>query len=85
MLYPKAGVDIADQGPEYGRARLDDYVAKHYHKPSDEYDAGWDVSGTLQDLALYYEVGLAISNESSWPNWRSGSEFRAIRDASRGQ
>jgi len=85
MLYPKSGVDIADQGPEYGRARLDEYVARHYHKPSDEYDASWDVSGTLQDLALYYEVGLAIANDSSWPNWRSGSEFRAIRDASRGQ
>jgi hypothetical protein len=28
---------------------------------------------------------LAIANESSWANWRSGSEFRAIRDASRGQ
>lgn len=52
---------------------------------SDECAAGRDVSGTLQDFALYYAVGLAIANESSWPDGRSGSEFRAIRDASRAQ
>ena len=51
--------------------------------PADEYDAGWDVSGTLQDLALYYDVGLGLANSSRWPNWRVGTEFRALRDASR--
>jgi hypothetical protein len=30
-----------------------------------------------------YDVGLALANESTWPNWRDGSEFRAIRDKSR--
>ena len=83
MLYTKAGIDSPTQGPEYGRAWLDDYVANRYHQPSDEYDPGWDVSGTLQDLAIYYDVGLVLANEASWPNWREGSEFRAIRDQSR--
>jgi hypothetical protein len=41
------------------------------------------VSGTLQDLQVYYDVGLAIANSSRWPNWRPDSEFRAIRDRSR--
>ena len=40
-------------------------------------------SGTLQDLALYYDVALTLANEQSWPAWREGSEFRAIRDRSR--
>ncbi len=83
MLYPKSGVNSVAQGPEFGRAWLDDYVANRYHKPSDEYDPGWDVSGTLRDLAVYHEVGLALANGSDWPNWRPGNEFRAIRDASR--
>ena len=61
------------------------YVAKHYHKPSDEYDPGWDVSGTLQDLAVYYDVGLAVANSSDWPNWREGNEFRAIREQEPGR
>jgi Zn-dependent M28 family amino/carboxypeptidase len=83
MLYPKAGIDLLDGGPEAGRARLDAYVANRYHKPSDEYDASWNVAGTLADLALYYDVGRAVANESGWPQWREDSEFRAIREASR--
>jgi Zn-dependent M28 family amino/carboxypeptidase len=83
MLYPKAGVDLRGRGPEAGRAWLDDYVAHRYHTPSDAYDAAWDVRGTMQDLALYYDVGRAVANESSWPQWSDGSEFRAVREASR--
>jgi Zn-dependent M28 family amino/carboxypeptidase len=83
MIYPKAGVDLRQGGVEAGRAWLDEYVAKHYHKPSDEYDPAWDVSGTLQDLAVYYDLGLAVTNSDEWPNWREGNEFRAIRDRNR--
>jgi Zn-dependent M28 family amino/carboxypeptidase len=83
MLYPKSGVDTVARGADFGRSWLDDYTANRYHKPSDEYDPGWDVGGTLHDLAVYYDVGLAVADSDDWPNWRKGSEFRAIRDASR--
>jgi Zn-dependent M28 family amino/carboxypeptidase len=83
MLYTKAGVDSPAQGADYGKRWLEEYTANKYHKPSDEYSPDWDVSGTMQDLQLYYEVGLGIANSSRWPNWRTGSEFRAIRDKSR--
>jgi Zn-dependent M28 family amino/carboxypeptidase len=83
MLYTKAGIDSPTKGADYGRAWLEEYIANRYHKPSDEYDASWDVSGIMQDIAVYYDVGLTLANESSWPNWRDGSEFRTIRDKSR--
>ena len=83
MLYPKPGIDLLNGGPEAGRSWLDAYVANHYHKVSDEYDPNWNVSGTLADLALYYDVGRAVANESGWPQWSDESEFRAIREASR--
>jgi Zn-dependent M28 family amino/carboxypeptidase len=85
MLYTKAGVDSPEKGANYGREWLDDYVAHRYHQPSDEYDASWDVSGILQDLKVYYDVGLELANDGRWPNWREGSEFRAIRDRSRAE
>ncbi|HET9694711.1 MAG TPA: M28 family metallopeptidase [Steroidobacteraceae bacterium] len=84
MLYTKAGVDSPTMGADWGKRWLEDYTATRYHKPSDEYDPGWDVSGTLQDLQVYYDVGLALVNSQRWPNWREGTEFRAIREASRG-
>jgi Zn-dependent M28 family amino/carboxypeptidase len=83
MLYTKAGVDSPTHGADWGKRWLEEYTATRYHKPSDEYDPGWDVTGTLQDLQLYYDVGLSIANSGDWPNWRVGTEFRAIRDASR--
>ena len=83
MLYPKAGIDRPALGADYGKKWLAEYTAKRYHQVSDEYSPDWDVSGTLQDLQLYYDVGLAVANSSRWPNWRADSEFRAIRDQSR--
>jgi Zn-dependent M28 family amino/carboxypeptidase len=83
MLYTKAGVDSPDKGADWGKRWLEDYTAKRYHQPSDEYDASWDVSGIVKDLQLYYDVGRAIADSARWPNWYPGTEFRAIRDASR--
>ncbi|GGE05392.1 hypothetical protein GCM10011529_09760 [Polymorphobacter glacialis] len=60
-----------------------DYVAKRYHQPSDEYEAGWDWSGAVEDLTLYEQLGRTLADGGGWPNWLPDSEFRAIRDASR--
>ena len=79
----KAGVDSPTLVADYGKKWLAEYTTKRYHQVSDEYSPDWDVSGTLQDLQLYYDVGLAVANSSRWPNWRADSEFRAIRDQSR--
>ena len=33
-----------------------------YHKPSDEYRADWDLSGTLANIYLVFSVGLSLAN-----------------------
>ena len=83
MLYAKAGHDHREHGPSHGRAWEENYFANLYHTASDEYDPAWDVSGLLLELAIYHEVGLTLANSQDWPQWREGSEFRAIREASR--
>lgn len=83
MLYTKSGIDSPTRGSDWGKRWLEDYTAGRYHKPSDEYDPSWDVSGTLRDLEIYYDVGLGVANSNRWPNWKATSEFRAIRDRSR--
>ena len=82
MIYPGGGIDNVEFGPEYGQARADEYVAERYHKPTDEYDPTWDLSGAELDVKLYFAVGLEVANGDDWPNWNEGTEFRAIRDAS---
>ena len=47
------GVDMVDGGKERGKKLEDEYIAKHYHQPSDEFDpAQWKLDGAMEDIAL---------------------------------
>jgi Zn-dependent M28 family amino/carboxypeptidase len=81
-LYTNTGVDNVEQGAEYGKQLQEEYVAKYYHKPSDEYDPSrWNLDGAIDDLNLLFNVGKRISFETTWPQWKQGSEFKALRDS----
>jgi Zn-dependent M28 family amino/carboxypeptidase len=82
-LYPKGGIDHLEKGREYGQGLLTDYVAKRYHKAADNYDPAWDLRGIVNDLRALYAVGDVLVGSRDWPNYREGTEFKAIRDASR--
>ncbi len=79
-LYPGNGKDIIGKPPEYGMQKSEEYVAKHYHQPSDELDATWDLSGAAEDAVLLFEVGYQVANGSKYPEWKPGTEFKAKRD-----
>ena len=80
-LYIKKGIDVIGKGKEFGIKLQDEYTAKNYHQPSDEYDpATWTVEGAINDLKLLFQVGKRLAFEESWPQWKPGSEFKAIRE-----
>ncbi|MGH8243320.1 MAG: M28 family metallopeptidase [Steroidobacteraceae bacterium] len=81
-LYVKSGTALRDAPEGKGKASLDEYDAKRYHKPGDEYSEDWDVKGSIEDLRLLFEVGARVANGESWPQWRDGNEFRAVREKS---
>ncbi len=61
--------------------KLERYVANDYHQPSDEFSNEWGMSGTVQDGTLFYQIGNQLANDTtSWPKWKKGSEFKAIRE-----
>jgi len=80
-LYADNGIDHVEHGEEWTLAKMDKYTAENYHKPSDEYDPNWDLSGAIDDLRLLFKVGYRLSMESTFPSWKEGSEFKAKRDA----
>lgn len=82
MLYADGGFDKVDGGEAAGRAVAEVYTAQRYHKPMDEYDENWDVSGMEEDVRTLYRVGLKIVQSDIWPTWYPGNEFEAIRQAS---
>jgi Zn-dependent M28 family amino/carboxypeptidase len=81
VLHAARGIEIIGKPPEYGKHKRDEFVAKHYHQPSDEVDPTWDLSGAVQDVQLLFEVGYQVANGDKFPEWKPGSEFRAKRDA----
>jgi Zn-dependent M28 family amino/carboxypeptidase len=81
-LYIKSGAVLRDGGEAAGVAWQTAYVAERYHKPNDEYQESWDVSGSIEDLRLLFEVGTRVANGRTWPEWYEGNEFKAARDAS---
>lgn len=79
-LYTHSGIDNVEKGKEYGEQLDSEYRDKYYHKPADEYDPNrWDLEGGIDDLKLLFLVGKRISMETTWPQWKEGSEFKAIR------
>jgi Zn-dependent M28 family amino/carboxypeptidase len=81
-FYPGSGVTFVGKDSTYGMTKRAEYVANHYHKPSDDIKPDWDLSGAVQDLQLYYKVGYRVANAAKWPEWAPGNEFRAAREAS---
>ena len=79
-LNAKSGAEYRDRPADYGQAKRDTYTKDDYHKPSDEVKPDWDLSGAVEDARLLLEVGLAVANGTTWPEWKPGSEFRARRE-----
>jgi Zn-dependent M28 family amino/carboxypeptidase len=75
-----SGNDWVDGGLAAGKAAEDDYTAKRYHQPGDEWQADWPFTGMARDLQVLYALGSDLANSNQWPNWSKDSEFRATRD-----
>jgi Zn-dependent M28 family amino/carboxypeptidase len=79
---PDEGVDFIGKPEGWGLEARRRYTAENYHKPSDTIKPDWDLSGAIEDCRLFFLVGFRIANDARMPEWRSGAEFKAARDAS---
>jgi Zn-dependent M28 family amino/carboxypeptidase len=80
-LYAKGRYHHWEKGLEYGKAKAAEYTAQRYHRPSDEYRPElWQLSGVALDAQLLFRIGLRLANESTFPEWKEGSEFKGVRE-----
>ena len=75
--------DMTEGGRAAGEKWLADYM-KCYHQTCDAWDANWDLRGAAQDVELFHAIATELANSNRWPQWRTDSEFHAIRERSRG-
>ncbi len=66
---------------EWGHAQMADYVAHHYHQPSDEYRADWDFRGNAKLARFGFVLGWLASEQTKPIEWLPGDEFEAARKA----
>jgi Zn-dependent M28 family amino/carboxypeptidase len=80
-LFTGSGVDNIKNGRAWGLKQVADFTKFRYHSPQDNFDAKtWDSSGIIEDVRMLFDMGYRISNEDSYPKWKDGSEFKAIRE-----
>jgi Zn-dependent M28 family amino/carboxypeptidase len=73
------GVKFAGHPPEWGKAQRDEYTAKHYHNPSDEYLPSMDFSTNAALDKFGFALGWQALLAKDTVNWLPGDEFEAPR------
>jgi Zn-dependent M28 family amino/carboxypeptidase len=66
----------------WGHDQYEDYVAHHYHQPSDEYRADWDFRGNAKLARFGFVLGWLASEQPKPVEWVPGDEFEAARKKS---
>ena len=71
-----AGTRFVGKPPDWGKKLAEEYVAKRYHQPSDEYDPSWPLTGAQQMAEFIARIGWQLAQSSFRPTWKPGREVR---------
>ena len=82
-LYASGQFESRLHGKAFAEKQRKDFDEKSYHQPSDQYDPKWDLRGAEQDARLLFHIGQKLASETTFPQWKPGSEFKATREKSR--
>ncbi len=78
-LFVRGNCEHIEKGKEWMAEKELNWIKNYYHKPTDEYEDDWDLSGVAEDAKLLFMVGYKLANESTFPKWKEGSEFKHLR------
>ena len=84
-LYASGSYEHKTRGVDFIAEKTQKYLAVQYHQPQDNYNPEeWDLKGIALDAHLLFRVGYRLANETYFPQWNEGSEFKAKRDEEMG-
>jgi Zn-dependent M28 family amino/carboxypeptidase len=70
---------FAGHPPEWGKAQREEYTAKHYHQPSDEYRADMDFTSDAALAKFGFALGWQALTAKQTVGWLPGDEFEPVR------
>ncbi len=81
-LFARGNTHHREKGQEWTAEQERLWLENNYHKPTDQYEpATWDLEGIVEDARLAFYIGWKLAASDQFPNWKEGSEFKALRDA----
>ncbi len=73
------GVKYKGHDAAWGMRQADEYTAKHYHQPSDEYHPDMDFTGDAVMARFGFALGWEAATMPKLAGWQRGDEFEAPR------
>jgi Zn-dependent M28 family amino/carboxypeptidase len=81
-LNTDSGTEFIGKPPEFGKQVREDWTANIYHTPQDVVRPDWDLGGLVEDAQLFFLVGSRVAQAETYPEWKPGTEFKALRESS---
>ena len=72
-------VEYIGQDPGYAKKLRDEYIARDYHQPSDEFRDDWDYTGAVEDMRFLAELGWRIATATAMPAYHANEQFARPR------
>ena len=80
-IWFRSGTDFIGRPEGWGEERFAGWIREHYHRPSDEVSAEWDLDGLVEDARLAFWLGWLVAGADALPEWYPGDEFEDERAA----
>jgi len=74
-----SGSDYVGKPKSFGEEKYKEYLTKHYHQPSDEFNDAWDFSGAKKLAGLGIAIGWRVAELPGSTGWKAGDEFEKAR------
>jgi Zn-dependent M28 family amino/carboxypeptidase len=74
-VYYDYGLHFRNQSADWGQKMKDEYLERSYHQPSDEYDPGWQLNGTVQMGEVIRQTVLRLASSGFTVAWNPDSPF----------
>ncbi|QSX31416.1 M28 family peptidase [Shewanella cyperi] len=81
-VFAGGGDEPVDQATSDYKEQMKLKMKGCYHNVCDHYREDWDLSGALEDMAVFYGTAKALADSSDRPGYLKGSEFHSLRPAS---
>ncbi|MDP2955962.1 MAG: M28 family peptidase, partial [Longimicrobiales bacterium] len=80
-LYIEHGREYRGRAAGWGQQIAEEFTAQRYHAPSDQFADDFVFDGAVQQGLLALRIIWDIAQDTTWPAWNDGQEFKAARDA----